>query len=254
MSFGSFPHCVIKPFTKEETCLYLSKKSLAYDADVLYEITHYNPWFLSILPSVPVSRTEMIGKVQVEILKYIKSLFDSFKLISLENWVSRNLEDTNRWLYKAANGVPLTNKDWLLFYTSWVYLEYICQPCEKEGMVVCNLPYIHKLLLNELAKLRKKRKIPSSPIVNGYIFEEFFQEVYHHLHYYIEAYSFEDNFTFQVDYLHTLQNGEILASMENGVLYHLRYNHPVIDAVGLLRRKDKKKYYLVFIQVSMSKY
>ena len=42
--------------------------------------------------------------------------------------------------------------------------------------------------------------------------------------------------------------------MEYGVLYHSRYKHPIVDAVGILKRIDKIKYHLVFIQISMSKY
>ena len=38
------------------------------------------------------------------------------------------------------------------------------------------------------------------------------------------------------------------------MLYHLRYKHPVIDTVGVLKRQDKRKYHLVFIQISMSTY
>ena len=55
-------------------------------------------------------------------------------------------------------------------------------------------------------------------------------------------------------YLYSLGIDEKLTNMEAGVLYHLRHRHPVIDAVGILKRQDKKKYHLVFIQISMSKY
>ena len=46
----------------------------------------------------------------------------------------------------------------------------------------------------------------------------------------------------------------MLTHLERGVLYHLRYKHPVIDAVGVLKRRDKRKHHLVFIQVSLSRY
>ena len=71
-------------------------------------------------------------------LKYIKNLFDSFKLISLDDWVNSNLEAT-------TNGVPLTKKDLESFYESWVYVECICQLHVKEGdnIVVCNFSCIY---------------------------------------------------------------------------------------------------------------
>ena len=57
-----------------------------------------------------------------------------------------------------------------------------------------------------------------------------------------------------MEYAYTLGENDKVVSMERGVLYHLRHKHPVVDAVGILRRMDKRKYHLVFIQVSMSKY
>ena len=44
-----------------------------------------------------------------------------------------------------------------------------------------------------------------------------------------------------------------LQELHEGVLYHLREKHPVIDAVGLLRDSEKELW-LVLIQISMSTY
>ena len=56
-------------------------------------------------------------------LKYIRNLLDSFTRILLNN---SNLEETDRWLYKATNGVHLCQNDLSSFYISWVYEEFIC--------------------------------------------------------------------------------------------------------------------------------
>ena len=105
----------------------------------------------------------------------------------------------------------------------------------------------------ELSTLKKNNKIPSNPIINGFIFEADFLQGVHNLRF-IETLSDGKNFTFDIQYLYSLGIDEKLTNMEAGVLYHLRHRHPVIDAVGILKRQDKKKYHLVFIQISMSKY
>lgn len=70
----------------------------------------------------------------------------------------------------------------------------------------------------------------------------------------IETVADGKHITFEVEYAYTLGDNDKVVSMECGVLYHLRHKHPVVDAIGILRRMDKRKYHLVFIQVSMSKY
>ena len=50
---------------------------------------------------------------------------------------------------------------------------------EKESNVInCNFPGVAKLLIKELAVMRRDEKVPSNPILNGFIFEEnFFCEI-----------------------------------------------------------------------------
>ena len=256
VSLGKYQQCRFRPFTKEEADMYLSRNCLTLDLNLVFELTHYNPWLLSNLPQGNININETIGIIKLQMLKYIRNLLDSFKAIPLNNWVSSNLEETDRWLYKATNGVHLNQNDLNLFHLSWVCAECICdlQVTEnKNYTVVCNFPYVHKLLLMELSTLKKSNKIPSNPIINGFIFEADFLRGVHNLRF-IETLSDGKKFTFDIQYLYSLGIDEKLTNMETGVLYHLRHKHPVIDAVGILKRQDKKKYHLVFIQVSMSKY
>lgn len=189
-------------------------------------------------------------------LRYIRNLLDGFNRVSLNNWISSNLEETDRWLYKATNGVRLNQNNLNSFYISWVYVECICDLQVTENndyTVACNFPYVHKLLLMELSTLKQSNKIPSNPIINGFIFEANFLQGVHNLKF-IETLSDGKNFTFDIQYLYSLETDEKLTSMETGVLYYLRHRHLVINAVGILKRQDKKKHHLVFIQISMSKY
>ena len=256
-SMVRYKQCIFQPFNEEETNSFMLRKQLKYDRTLLYTLTYYNPWLLSILPSQPITTAAVTGVVRVNVLRYVKSLIDSFKNVSLNHWVGTNLQATDRWLYKASNGVPLTSNDIMSFYESWVYIEYICEIHEKENIVVCNIPYIQEFLLKELSQLQRWKEIPNNPVLNGYIFEEDFLRQIYSLRY-IEVCSWKSginrSYKFRIDYLWTMNVGEMLPKMEKGMLYHLRHNHPVIDAVGLLRRTDKSKYHLIFVQVSMTKY
>ena len=248
VSLRRYQQCRFKPFSKEEADMYLSRNRINLDSNLVLELTHYNPWLLSNLPQGNININEAIGIIKLQMLKYIRNLLDSFTRIPLTNWISSNLEETDKWLCKATNGVCLCQNDLSSFYISWVYIECICdlQVTEDNNyIVICNFPYVHTL--------KKSSTIPSNPIINGFIFEADFLQGIHNLKF-IKTLSDGKNFTFDVQYLHSLGIDEKLTNMETGVLYHLRHRHPVIDTVSILKRKDKKKYHLVFIQISMSKY
>lgn len=51
---------------------------------------------------------------------------------------------------------------------------------------------------------------------------------------------------------HVEQEHHVLCALEKGILYQLRINHPIIDAVGLLHGNGK--WWLVFVQVSVQSY
>ena len=245
VSLGKYQQCRFQSFTKEEADMYLSRNCLTLDSNLLFELTHYNPWLLSNLPRGNININETIGIIKLQMLKYIRNLLDSFKTIPLNNWVSSNLDETDTWLYKATNGVHLNQSDLNSFHISWVCVEGICNiqvTEDNDYTVVCNFPYVHKLLLMELSTLKKRNKIPSNPIINGFIFEAEFLQGVRNLRF-IETLSDDENLTFDIRYLYSLGIDEKLTNMEAGVLYHLRHRHPVIDAVGILKR-----------QVSMSKY
>ena len=48
--------------------------------------------------------------------------------------------------------------------------------------------------------------------------------------------------------------GEPLTNMTEGILYHLREKHPVIDAVGKFKEAKGQKVWLLMVQVSLSSY
>ena len=234
--------------------MYLETRGVTLEDNLVYNLTRYNPWLLSNLPQ-NMDMKKTIGIIKLQMLKYIRNLLDSFHGESLKHWISSNLEETDKWLYKATNGVPLNESEQSTFYHSWVFVECICDlmVCDDTCTIVSNFPYVYELLLKELSILKKNRKVPNNPIINGFIFESEFLQGIEQIRL-IETITYHRRFTFQVEYVCTLGSNEKLVSMEYGVLYHLRCKHPVVDAVGILKRTDKMKNHLVFIQVSMSKY
>ena len=95
VSLGKYQQCRFRPFTKEEAD---ARNCLTLDSNLLFELTRYNPWLLSNLPQGNININETIGIIKLQMLKYIRNLLDSFKMIPLNNWVSSNLEETDRWL------------------------------------------------------------------------------------------------------------------------------------------------------------
>lgn len=123
----------------------------------------------------------------------------------------------------------------------------------EDDVINCNFPGVSRLLLDELARMKQDDKLPSNPIVNGYIFEEkFFVELgkTKTLHINIS----EKALTLCFTLVENMQTGEILHCMTSGILYRLRYKHPAIDAIRVMEKDRKKKQWLVLIQVSLSPY
>ena len=108
-----------------------------------------------------------------------------------------------------------------------------------DSTIKFNFPGIAKLLLNELSALKENQHIPNNPEVNGYIFEgKFFEELDSTKVLHIETMT--SFYTFNVAFMQHLHEGEILKDLTAGVLYHLRYKHPVVDGVGVLEHGPKK--------------
>ena len=153
--------------------MYLSRTNLTLGSDFVYHLTHYNPWLLSNLPHKDVNILKTSGIIKLQILRYIRKLLDSLKTESLNHWISVSLEETDRWLYKATNGVPVNQNELGVFCYSWVFAECICTLVGSDNntsTIVCNFPFVYELLIKELDILRKTHKVPNNPIINGYIY------------------------------------------------------------------------------------
>ena len=144
--------------------MYLERRGVTLEDNLVYNLTRYNPWLLSNLPQ-NMDMKKTIGIIKLQMLKYIRNLLDSFHSESLKHWISSNLEETDKWLYKATNGVPLNESEQSTFYHSWVFVECICDlmVCDDTCTIVSNFPYVYELLLKALSILKKKPKSAKQP-------------------------------------------------------------------------------------------
>ena len=99
----------------------------------------------------------------------------------------------------------------------------------------------------DIEELRKKE-----PPVNGFLFEaEFFKSLEVNSCCCVKNNNRPSCLKFSVVHVERLMPD--IKQLQTGVLYELRSHHPTIDAVGLLN-SDKNDSWLVFIQISVSKY
>jgi len=245
--------CTFTTFTISETKMYLGKKGLKLDTALVKRLTHLNPLLLS---SIPITGDEhkIRGYINNWVLTYIRDVLKVLiELGTLNSWLNNELKKSVKWLYEVENQISLSQKEKCDFLESWLSIQGICSIAEEDNVLNCNFPGVARLLLDELAKMRQDNRLPSNPIVNGYIFEEnFFVEIGKTKTLHITI--MEKSITLYFALVEKMQTGEILDSMTSGVLYHLRYQHPVIDAVGVMEKGSKKKQWLVMIQVSLSPY
>ena len=111
------------------------------------------------------------------------------------------------------------------------------------------------VIINVTRALKKVQRgiYPSNPIVNGFAFElAFFQSVKTSNSLTVKLR--ESVVTFCVPLVEEMDENCIVKCITVGILFHLRYKHPVIDGVGYLQENSGKIVSLVMIQVSLSPY
>lgn len=74
----------------------------------------------------------------------------------------------------VENQIRLSHKEKGDFLVSWLSVQGICSIAEESDLLNCNFPGVARLLLDKLTKMQQDDKLPSNPIVNGYIFKKFF--------------------------------------------------------------------------------
>ena len=167
----------------------------------------------------------------------------------------------DKYIVYAANKIKLDDKCRIEYTDTWLH-EHRVMVMEKDFLRF-NFPMLPRLLITILFKILKSHvNIDSirtrSQSVNGFMFEaQFFENCKKGL--IVSSCSVDSGrnnnaTTLSFAVSHITQPVGCLAQMRKNELYELRVLHPVIDGVGLLTETTTGEDWLVFIQVSLSRY
>ena len=175
MSLIAKRQCLFKSFTATEALNYINQRGISLSFEVAEKITNLNPLLFSVIPPRNESIIVIKSKVEAHIVLYLRNLMLSMvQLNSMQNWLQSKLKETIGWIHMSTNNIPLTEQEVVDFHGSLVYHQGLCTLKEQPKVIDFNFPSVATLLLKELSKIIVNTKIPSNPIVNGFIFEENF--------------------------------------------------------------------------------
>ena len=245
-------------FNEAEASAFLQTSNCSFNFQQVKEYTGYNPSLLSLAVD---SNTlhEVAANVEDAIIRFVNNNLPNHG--TLKTIYTERLKSTDYFFEKAVNQEVL--QDWELtdFLRSWVYKHHVCYIVEQNPCIIrLNFPLLPTILHKELLEIsqsqsQQKSVILKDPTVQGIIFE------YNFFHYFqnTAALTVYTNGSKQIKNFQCMCNtayhdrGIKLERLTKGVIYQLRFGHPVIDGVGLLQ-DENEKCYLVFIQASISHY
>ena len=244
-------------FTEYEAVNYLKCSGSQFSFSQVKAFAGFNPSLLS-LASRYSKLEELSNAVNDNVVRFVNNnLPDNTSIRSV--YIDR-LKSSEYFLKKAVNGDPIDVWETAEYFGSWIYKHYACYAVKENPLVIrLNFPLLPNILHKEILQLphneREKINIFDNSIVKGIILEHTFFRY------------FLTNANFQV-YTSLIGNMKVFKCILNtnyqascvpipklykSVLFQLRFGHPVIDGVGLLP-DQQNKYFLLFIQVSLSKY
>ena len=252
-------------FTRPEALKFMELLDIdTSQLDALYAHTNWNPRLLRCFEgTVDKSKYWVAYEVCVDVvLDIICNLVESMA----EDRFSYLMNSCLRWLSSAKQAIPIPNKSMESYDSSYVARENLTRKYNEEGdsdnfYLELWFPSLYKMLV---VKLKEKyyslsstdSAIHRSPILQGYIFEERFLS-----HCRLDALSVAvidqsgklDILTFDVIPASFQQPGP-LTTLARGQIYHLRIDHPAIDAVCYAKESGVENWFLLLIQVSLSCY
>ena len=139
------------------------------------------------------------------------------------------------------------------FQTSWGAIEhilYFIPNYEKETFTVKSaMPCLDILLREITSSILASTSIPDVPLVNGFLYEHDYVKVMQHN----GKMTVKNKSGTEKDVvIDKVIDSEAINQLQLGMLHHLRYTYPVIDAIGYLRVDGTPS--LVFVQISLSEY
>ena len=265
-SFAEEYNVYFTPYTENEAEKFIQSNS-GYNLSLqAYKtLTNFNPKLLSLCSGC---EDEFDAKSMVD--EYIQ-LFVQQIAITLDavqfSWVNDTLPISKEMFFYAANDMEIPMDKVTDYRESWLCSENItyiskvntagetCTKAEKFKLGI-NFPTIYEKLMRMFIKHKAELHIHSD-ILNGFQFEYSICREMKVLHL---TYSKQrltrfsqprkDSVTIDISLSVGMNSNEPVKELVNGVLYHLRPNHPVIDAVGYFEKSGGK--YLLLIQVSLT--
>ena len=229
----------------------LKKSSYSLTKETYKDLTNYNPlllWSCADMNSQSAAEVEINMEVRKFVSAVVSSISDVFK------WAINSLPESIGLLYDAANEVEV-RKSIVYLENTWLYAErivYIAKTTDHGFILKTNFPSIYSALMEQLKEsIPKDMKLLNNPTINGFMFEKHICERMKKLELYIQKQGGEkETAVFDFEITKAKTSGEPVRIMQSKVLYHLRDQHPVIDAAAYF--KDQSR--LLLIQVSLSGY
>jgi len=166
-----------------------------------------------------------------------------------------NLSELLNIFNSISKGLPV---ELSMFYRSFLFdhhWAYVSAVTDDKARVKFNFPLLPDVFKDHLQSLAKTESIPN--ILNyasakGYIAEEqFFCSLTCSLNVYLS--NGTDPINLQLEYI-VKREFKVLTQLTVDTMYRLRNNHPFIDGVGVFHHRISMEDYLLFVQVSTSKY
>ena len=219
-------------------------------------LTNYNPYLLFLSRDLDIKSAN--AKIRNAVRSAVDDTSESLKLNKFE-WIKENLRISMDMLISATNGFKIPVTSWDDYIESWVCAEnitYVSNRNEIEFKLSMNFPmhvqYLIQMLHEHIAN--EAVKVHSSQIQGLYFEMEICTKIKEINVLYsekTEAIATQDDLK-AITFLFSCNSSMLIQGLGEGVLYHLRPGHPVIDAVAFVKVDDTP--WLLLIQVSISAY
>lgn len=266
------------PFTREEASNFIKfNPGYKLSLDVYETLTNFNPKLLSLCRDCDEMQAK--SKIMDFVQFFVDEIATTLKMVEF-SWINETLPVSKEMFFYAANDMEIPIRKKMDYFSSWIYAESITYIVNEGGTndnftgsstaanapttagvfkLGINFPKIYEVLMKMFLN-HKPEIIIHSAIIDGFHFEYSICSNMKVLHL---AYSKQRATRFSFPSWKKIATINIAMSLEMdsrqpvknllpGVLYHLRPNHPVIDAVGYFVESGME--YLLLIQVSLSKY
>lgn len=248
-------HVEYKPFTEQEAEVFMDayREELHTTMRELKPLTNYNPSLLAVC-----FHKDLLNAT-ASVQKYVRDYSsEGLKRSLTVDWVAADGNFSMELLYFAANSIELSQELKPQYIISWVAsqgITYISHEDANHFVLALNFPLILSYLMEMLATRSATNNTTYNDLIRGYRFEHALLDSLNEL---VLVYNNQEDmirrtanfkFTARVQ----CRSGQALTRMEEGILYHLRAKHPVIDAAARVNDGNGKKW-LLLLQVSLSPY